>query len=89
MPMCTTPFVTISQHKRTILLTKLRADILTQISYVAIRGQTREEGAVQRVLNQRRIGSIKDFTLAGGDYPGAIVLNWLTEKNPLEKSRNE
>jgi DNA sulfur modification protein DndB len=46
-----------------------------------VRGQSTEQGAVQRVLNQRRIGSIKDFTLHGGNYPGAIVLNWLNLKN--------
>lgn len=85
MATCTTPFVPMRQHQRTILITRLRADVLTSISYVAVRGQSAEEGAVQRVLNQRRVASIRDFTLDGGDYPGAIVLNWLTDKNPLKK----
>src|ERR1700730_427950 len=89
MASCTAPFIPIKQHKWIILLTRLRADILTKISYVAVRGQSTEQGTVQRVLNQRRIGSIKDFTLHGGNYPGAIVLNWLNKKNPLKKSGNE
>jgi DNA sulfur modification protein DndB len=89
MDTCTSPFVSVIQHKRTILLTKLRADVLTEISYVAVRGQTNEQGAVQRVLNQRRIAGIKDFTLGGGDYPGAIVLNWVNEQNPLKKNGNQ
>jgi DGQHR domain-containing protein len=38
---------------------------------------------VQRVLNTRRITSIKEFTLSGGDYPNAIVLNWVDETHPL------
>ena len=72
-----------------VLVPLLEFNLLTKISYVAVRGQTTEEGAVQRVLNQRRIGSIRDFTLARGDYPGAIVLNWLSDKNPLMKNGNE
>lgn len=56
-----------------------------QISYVAVRGQSAEAGAVQRVLNQRRISNIREFTLRGGDYPGAIVLNWTDASNPLEQ----
>lgn len=53
------------------------------LSYASVRGQDIEEGAIQRVLNSSRIASIKDFTLRGGDYPNAIVLNWVSELNPL------
>ena len=44
------------------------------------------EGSVQRVLNAGRINSIKTFTLQGGDYPNAIVLNWVSPKNTLTTS---
>lgn len=36
------------------------------ISYVAVRGQSTEEGAVQRILDNRRVASIRNFTLGGG-----------------------
>jgi len=52
-------------------------------TYVAARGVSDESGAVQRLLNRRRIASIKHFTLQGGDYPGAIVLNWTSKTSPF------
>lgn len=64
-------------------MTKLTASVVTTISYAATRGQSDEEGAVQRVLNPGRINSIKTFTLQGGDYPNAIVLNWVSPRNKL------
>jgi DGQHR domain-containing protein len=80
------PYLEAKQGDRKFLLTKLPASIVTVISYAAVRGQTDEEGAVQRVLNQGRINSIKTFTLQGGDYPNAIVLNWVGETNKLTAS---
>jgi DNA sulfur modification protein DndB len=74
--------------QRKLLITKLPAGILTNISYAAIRGKSDEEGAVQRILNVKRIKGIKEFTLNGGDYPGAIILNWVAEDNPLNKQNN-
>jgi DGQHR domain-containing protein len=47
-----------------------------------------EQGAVQRYLNTRRITAIKDFTLAGGDYPNSIVLNWVNTTQPLRRNGN-
>lgn len=44
--------------------------------YVAIRGIDNEPGAVQRVLNTRRINSIRDFVLKGHDFICPFVLNW-------------
>jgi DGQHR domain-containing protein len=46
------------------------------MSYAAVRGIDHEPGAVQRLLSTRRINSIRDFFLAGGDLPTNIVLNW-------------
>lgn len=78
-----TPYIDAKQGDRKFLLTKLPASVVTAISYAAIRGQSEEDGAVQRVLNQERINSIKAFTLQGGDYPNAVVLNWVSQENKL------
>ena len=50
-------------------------DILP-IYYVAVRGRDDVEGAVQRVLNRRRINSIKDFILDGNMFLNTFILNW-------------
>jgi len=70
---------------RKLILTKLPAGLLVNISYASVRGQDNEAGAVQRLLNPRRIESIKDFTIEGGDYPGAIILNWVSKENAIQK----
>jgi len=80
------PYIEVRQSKRNIILTKLPFDLLTQISYASIRGRDNEPGAIQRILSSRRISSIKEFTLSGGDYPGAIVLNWISKQNPIQKN---
>lgn len=51
------------------------------ISYVAVRRRNFEEGAVQRVLNKKRIGSIKDFILEGNMFFNSFILNWTAEEN--------
>ena len=75
--------VVVAQNARTFYLTMLRARDLIQISYASVRNRDMEEGAVQRLLNPRRIDSIKEFTLSGGDYPNCIVLNWVDTKKRL------
>lgn len=80
-----TPYLMVKQTHREFILTKLQVGILTNISYTAIRGQSDERGAVQRVLNSRRIASVRDFTLEFGEYPGAIILNWVNQDNPIQK----
>lgn len=77
------PVVVVSQNSREFYLTRLHARDLVQISYASVRNRDDEEGAVQRLLNPRRIDSIKDFTVSGGDYPNCIVLNWV-DKKPLK-----
>lgn len=79
------PYLEVKQMNKELILTKLPAGLLVNISYASVRGQDNEPGAVQRLLNPKRIESIKDFTLEGGDYPGAIVLNWVSTVNPLYK----
>ncbi len=83
------PFFEVQQGKRKFFLTKLPAKIVTKISYAAVRGRDAEEGAIQRVLNSSRISGIKSFTLGGGDYPNAIVLNWVSESNKLKRLTRE
>lgn len=50
-------------------------DILP-IYYVAVRGRNDVKGAVQRVLNRRRINSIKDFILDCNMFFNTFILNW-------------
>ncbi|MEZ5673129.1 MAG: DGQHR domain-containing protein [Thiotrichaceae bacterium] len=50
-----------------------------KMSYVARRGVDQEEGAVQRLLNSKRINKIKSFLLNGNVFPNAVIFNWTTE----------
>lgn len=81
------PVVVVSQNSRKFFLTMLRARDLVQISYASVRNRDAEEGAVQRLLNPRRIDSIKEFTVSGGDYPNCIILNWVDTKQVLSFKR--
>lgn len=49
---------------------------LVKISYVAVRGRDKEEGAVQRVLNRKRISSIKQYILDGNLFVNTFIINW-------------
>jgi DNA sulfur modification protein DndB len=80
------PFVEVHQHDKSFVVAKLPAEALVRIAYASVRGVHDEDGAVQRVLNTRRISAIKDFTLAGGHYPAAIVLNWVNKDSALERA---
>lgn len=84
MAIISVEYVEVKQGNRTFLLTKLPARVVTKISYAAVRRRTEEKGAVQRILNPRRISGIKDFTLEFGHYPNAVILNWINKKNPLK-----
>jgi len=53
---------------------------VSHIAYVAVRGKDDVEGAVQRVLSQRRISSIKDFILNGNQFFNTFILNWTDEQ---------
>jgi len=70
------PYIDIKQQNKSFILTKLPAKHLTKIAYASVRGDSDEEGAVQRYLSQRRIAGVRAFALEGGDYPSCIVLNW-------------
>jgi DNA sulfur modification protein DndB len=74
------PCIPLKQSNNSFILTKMKADHLTRIAYASIRGDSDEEGAVQRFLSPRRIAGVRDFALEGGDYPTCIVLNWIGSK---------
>jgi len=76
--------VVITQNARKFYLTMMNARDLIQISYASVRNRDMEEGAVQRLLNPRRIDSIKEFTINGGDYPNCVVLNWVDTNEKLK-----
>jgi DNA sulfur modification protein DndB len=81
--------IKVTQGKRHFFVAKLPAEVVATISYVAVRGgKGDEEGAVQRLLNKARISGIRDFTLAGGDFPNAMVLNWVSSSNKLKVTGN-
>ena len=60
---------------------QMKVKDVIEISYVAVRGRDDEKGSVQRILNKKRIGSIKDFVLAGNMFFNTFLLNWTDEKS--------
>ncbi|MFT8355490.1 MAG: DGQHR domain-containing protein [Gluconobacter japonicus] len=77
----TVPFIEVNQHGKSFFLVNLPAAIVVEVSYAAVRGRDEEQGAVQRVLNTRRIASIRDFALSGGFFPNSIVMNWVRSES--------
>lgn len=77
------PAILVIQGQREFYLTALSAKQLVEISYVAVRGQAAEEGAVQRILNRERVASLRRYALHGGSYPSSIVLNWVSDNTPI------
>jgi DNA sulfur modification protein DndB len=80
--------VMIKQHDQVFYLVNLPASIVTKISYASIRGRDNEQGAVQRVLNTRRISGIKEFVLKGGSFPNSIVINWVKQNYMIDNRTN-
>jgi len=66
----------------------MRVQELLHIHYVAVRGVDDEEGAVQRILNKRRIKNIKDYILDGNMFFNSFILNW-TDNNFSPKRRGQ
>jgi len=79
------PFIKIRQQGRDFYLTNLPASVVTEVSYASVRGRDQEKGAVQRVLNTRRISNIKDFAINGGSFPNSIVMNWVKENIAIDE----
>lgn len=80
-------FTEVTQGNHSFFLTVMPAGLLTKIAYAAVRRQDNEEGAVQRILNQSRIISIKNFALQNGIFPASIVLNWNSEPIGIENNQ--
>lgn len=76
----------VKQHDKRFVQLILPALLITKISYAAVRGRDNEPGAVQRVLSSRRISSIKEFTLSGGDFPSNIILNWTAQGSSIQEN---
>ena len=71
----------ISGIKVKIFLMKVK-DVLN-IYYVSRRGESTEEGAVQRVLAPARIESVKDFIIHGNMFFNTFILNWSDKNNKI------
>jgi DGQHR domain-containing protein len=84
----TTPCIHLSQGTHGFYLTKLKASVLAKISYASVRRLHTEEGAVQRILDQRRIVEIKKFALDAPHFPSCIILNW-TDNDSLRIEQDE
>ena len=62
---------------------------LLGIQYVASRGVSTEQGAVQRILNKSRVESICRFVLAGNSFVNTFILNWTdTQYTPKIKKES-
>ena len=61
-------FVEMDVEETQLYTFPMAVENLIKISYVAVRGRDREEGAVQRVLNKKRISSIKQYILNGNMF---------------------
>ena len=47
---------------------KIKVKDILPLYYVAVRGRDKEEGAVQRVLNAKRISDISNYVLKGNMF---------------------
>jgi DGQHR domain-containing protein len=83
------PYLELKQLNHELFLTSIPARRLALIAYAAVRGVDDENGAVQRLLNQERISSIREFTQEVGDFPSSLVLNWTSTNNPLVRREGQ
>lgn len=81
-------YVTTKFFEHEIYTFPMKISDLLQIHYVAARGKSTEQGAVQRILNKKRISQIKDFVLQGNSFVNTFILNWTDEDN-LPKIKKE
>lgn len=66
----------------------MRVGDLLQMQYVASRGVSTEQGAVQRILNKSRVDAISRFVLAGNSFVNTFILNW-TDTQYMPKVKKE
>lgn len=89
MPVTAYPGLWITQHEKQFIQLSLPASLVTKVSYAAVRGRDNEPGAIQRILSSRRIVSIKDFALGGGDFPANIILNWVSSARQIVENEGQ
>ncbi|WP_251978740.1 DGQHR domain-containing protein [Salinicola avicenniae] len=81
--------IEVAQREQSFYLANIKAKHLSAVSYVSVRGQDSEPGAVQRYLNPRRIAGIKEYTQLQGNFPAALVLNWVCEEHEIVFDNDE
>lgn len=62
---------------------------IVPLYYVAVRGQDNEEGAVQRILNSRRISSIKNYILEGNTFFSSFIVNFTSKDADISVDGND
>lgn len=62
---------------------------VVNLHYVAVRGQDKEEGSVQRPLSKRRIEGIVEYIIAGNNFFNSFILNWTDKKNKISILNNK
>lgn len=67
---------------------KVQVKEILPLYYVAVRGRDDEEGAVQRVLNTKRIDQIANYVLKGNMFLNTFILNWSNANCPLTIDKN-
>ncbi|MDE6004723.1 MAG: DGQHR domain-containing protein [Oscillospiraceae bacterium] len=82
-------YIKTSFNEQPIYSFSMKVKDLLNITYVAARGVRNEEGAVQRVLNKRRIDDIRDFILAGNTFVNSFILNWTDQANEPKVKKDE
>ena len=81
-------YITVMLGKVSAYVFSMKVKDLLPIYYVAVRGRDEVEGAVQRVLNKRRINSIKEFVLENNSFFNMFILNWTDDNCKVEISNN-
>ncbi len=82
-------YITTKFFEHDIYTFSMKISDLLQIYYVAARGKSTEQGAVQRILNKRRITQIRDFVLDGNLFVNTFILNWTDTDNSPKIKNNE
>lgn len=74
-------YVTTSFFENDIYTFSMKISDLLDITYVAARGKSTEQGAVQRILNKQRISLIRKFVLDGNLFVNTFIVNWTDSEN--------
>lgn len=74
-------YVTTRFFENDIYTFSMKISDLLDITYVAARGKSTEQGAVQRILNKQRISLIRKFILEGNLFVNTFILNWTDTDN--------